>query len=98
MNITAPGADIIKEVAVAGAVPDQLVFNIIAIMILLIISWAYSAFARSQGHGSLFIKSAIVTVIMGIFVAVRMMDVWQVYMFVILSLGWCWLSRQREAY
>lgn len=97
-NYTYPGRDVIVAITAASDVPEELPTVIMVTLGLLFISFAFSAFARSQGHGSIFIKIAIIFAFMCVLAALRIYDTWQLYMFAVMAIGIMWLSRQREAY
>lgn len=98
MDPTYPGHEVITQIAAAGAVPQQLPIVIFSTMVLIIISLALSAMMKSGGVNSLFIKMCIIVAVMCIYVALSIMDPWQVYFFTLIGISLCWLSRQREAY
>lgn len=98
VNITAPGWNPIKQIAIAGAVPENLIAVILSTLGLLMLSLAISYMNVVTGHDDLLIKFMIIIAAMCVLVALAFYDVWQVYFFVLLGLAIMWLSRQREAY
>lgn len=91
-----PLAGVITAVADATSTPAQLPLLIIASIIIIAISFCFSAFTRQYGSGTIFIKVLLICAVMGVFVALAnfSVDFWMVVVFSIIGTALAMASKQ----
>ncbi len=94
---TFPGKQVIEALAVSSGTPTQLPFVLISGFVLLVCSLLISSLLKQHGVGSgnLFVKIAVITVVMGILVAVQLLDLWILIFFLMMAIAIAMMSQNR---
>lgn len=91
-----PLADVITVVAAATSTPPQLPLLIIAVFVILACSLSISYGMRKYGSGSLIVKIATITAVMGVFIALKNfgIDFWMLVVFLVVATSLAMASKQ----
>jgi len=96
VNPSLPGSSVIEDINSSTGTPAQLPFTTIAGFVILACSLVVSWTLRQSGSRSLFIKLLLITMLMGIFVALEIMDLWMLIFFVLMALAINAMSKSGE--
>lgn len=93
MEPTFPGRAIIDAISEVGNTPAQLPYTIISGFLIVAASLTTSWLMRKYGSGSLLVKVFVIVAIMGVLVAVKLLDFWIIVIFLIIAIAMMMASR-----
>lgn len=93
---TLPGEALIEDISAATGTPVQLPWTTLSAFVILACSLVVSWKLRQSGSRSLMVKWLLIAVLMGIFVALEIMDLWMLIFFVLMALAINAMSKPGE--